>query len=110
MIPNNYEIRFTEAGGKGWMAFSTGIVVDVPFELWYLGPNLDNPNDDVRMMPWILDDNENDVFDFKLDHAASGADNDPYSDWIYFYMPIDDSPGQAGYEAAMVAAEADGAN
>jgi len=102
LIPNNYEIRFTQRGGKAWMAFTTGTVVDVPFEIWYLGPNLDNPADDVRMMPWINDDNENDIFDFYLDHEASGAANDPYSDWIYFMMPDSAAaPGEAGYDAAV---------
>jgi hypothetical protein len=93
IIPNNYEIRWTgdasNPAGKGWMAFSTGSLVDVPFSLWYLGANLDDPSDDIRMMPWIYDDNSNDVFDFKLDHSASGGDNDPYTDWIYFMMPND---------------------
>jgi hypothetical protein len=101
LIPNNYEIRFTEAGGQAWMYFSTENVVDVPFEIWYLGSNLDNPDDDIRMVPWIYDDNENDIFDFKLDHEASGGDNDPYSDWIYFMMPENAAPGEAAYEAAI---------
>ncbi len=102
IIPNNYEIRWTgdenNPAGKGWMAFSTGSLVDVPFSLWYLGANLDDPSDDIRMMPWIYDDNSNDTLDFKLDHSASGGDNDPYSDWIYFMMPNDHSvPGEQDY-------------
>lgn len=111
IIPNNYEIRWTGDAsnpvGKGWMAFSTGSLVDVPFSLWYLGPNLDNPADDVRMMPWIFDDNDNDVFDFKLDHQASGGNNDPYSDWIYFMMPNDNpQPGEQNYLDLIAAMEA----
>ena len=102
LIPNNYEIRWTgdkaTPAGKGWMAFSTGSLVDVPFSLWFLGDNLDDPSDDVRMMPWIFDDDDDDVFSFKLDHAASSADNDPYSDWIYFMMPNDNpQPGEQDY-------------
>jgi hypothetical protein len=102
LIPNNYEVRWvgdkTTPAGKAWMAFTTGSLVDVPFELWYLGPNLDDPSDDTRMMPWLFDDNGNDVFDFKLDHGASGGDNDPYTDWIYFYMPNDNpQPGEQDY-------------
>jgi hypothetical protein len=111
IIPNNYEIRWSgdslNPAGVGWMAFSTGTLVDVPFSLWYLGPNLDDPADDIRMMPWIYDDNDNDYFDFKLDHEASGGDNDPYCDWIYFMMPNDNSqPGEQDYldlVAAMLA-------
>ncbi|MGB5529189.1 MAG: T9SS type A sorting domain-containing protein [Ignavibacteriaceae bacterium] len=102
IIPNNYEIRWTgdesNPAGKAWMAFSTGSLVDVPFSLWYLGPNLDNPADDIRMMPWVFDDNEDDIFNFKLDHTASGGDNDPYSDWIYFMMPNENpQPGEQDY-------------
>ncbi len=107
IIPNNYEMRWTgdpgNPAGKGWMAFSTGALVDVPFSLWYLGPNLDNPADDVRMMPWIFDDNENDIFDFKLDHQASGGVNDPYSDWIYFMFPEEGAaPGEEAYNQAVI--------
>ena len=102
IIPNNYEIRFTQNGGKGWMAFSTGTLVDVPFEIWYLGPNLDDPSDDIRMMPWIFDENGDDKFDFYLDHQASGGNNDPYCDWIYFMMPEENAaPGEAAYNAAV---------
>lgn len=102
LIPNNYEIRFTQRGGKAWMAFTTGTQVDVPFEIWYLGPTLGDASDDVRMMPWLNDDNANEAFDFHLDHEASSAANDPYCDWIYFMMPPENQPGEAGYEASVV--------
>jgi hypothetical protein len=38
---------------------------------------------------------------FTLDHEASGGNNDPASDWVYWYMPGDQSPGDAGYQAAI---------
>jgi hypothetical protein len=115
LIPNNYEMRFTgdslNPAGKGWMAFSTGSLVDVPFSIWFLGPNLDDPSDDVRMMPWLFDDNGNDYFDFKLDHTASGGDNDPYSDWIYFLMPNDHpQPGEQDYLDLVTAMSPDPVN
>jgi hypothetical protein len=94
---NTYEIRFTEAGGKAIMRFTTGSLVDVPFEIWYLSSTPNDPLDDVRMVPWIYDDHGYDIFNFELDHQASGAENDPYSDWIYFRMPDDNSPGESGY-------------
>jgi hypothetical protein len=98
VLGNKYEIRFTQEGGKGWMAYSTFSLVNVPFELWFLGNNIDDTSDDVRMMPWIFDDNFNDTLDFKLDHLASGEENDPYSDWIYFMMPNDNpQPGEQDY-------------
>jgi hypothetical protein len=117
IIPNNYEIRWTTDGapaGKGLWAQEfhaeiTGGTYDVPFQLWFLGPNLDNPSDDVRMIPVILDNADTagtpipPTFDFILDHQASGGNNDPYSEWIYFYMPADETPGDAGYQAFVAA-------
>ncbi len=106
LIPNNYEIRWTGNGKGLWPSeFHENVtagVYDVPFELWFLGPNLDDPSDDVRMIPVILDNEDvagAPTFNFILDHEASGGNNDPYSDWIYFYMPADNSPGDAGYQA-----------
>ena len=103
-IPNDYEIRFTARGGKAWLAYTNNKLIDVPFELWYTGIGTkDDPSDDIRMMPWINDSNGNDVFDFKLDHQASGGNNDPYSDWIYFMMPEANAPpGEAAYQRAVV--------
>jgi len=98
ILGNNYEMRFTSDGGYAWMAFSTGSLVTVPFELWYLGDNLDDPSDDVRYFPWIFDENDNDIFDFLLDHQASDGNDDPYSDWIYFEQPEDNPPpGEQAY-------------
>jgi hypothetical protein len=110
IVPNDYEIRFTAAGGKGvWPSEFhdqvTAGTYDVPFELWYTGVGTPNdPSDDVRMIPVILDGADTagvPSFGFQLDHEASGGDNDPYSDWIYFYAPADMTPGQAGYQAAI---------
>lgn len=95
---NSYEIRFTAAGGKAIYAFTDDSVVDVPFELWFLANTPADPSDDVRMVPFLFDDLMGGPFDFKLDHAASSAFNDPYSDWIYFRMPTNDTPGDAGYQ------------
>ncbi len=108
LIPNNYEIRWTGSGKALWPTeFHDNITAgtyDVPFELWFLGPNLDDPSDDVRMIPAIFDNSDTvgagvPTFDFILDHEASSANNDPYSDLIYFYMPGDMTPGDAGYQA-----------
>jgi CSLREA domain-containing protein len=104
---NSYEIRFTSADNKAIMAFTTETLVDVPFELWFIGSStLDDDSDDIRMIPWILDvfdgladeiHGGQNVFNFGLDQEASGGNNDPYSDWIYWRMPSDDRPGEAGY-------------
>ena len=98
-IPNDFEMRFTEAGGKGWMAYTSAAVVDVPFECWNLGTTPDDPSDDVRMINWMYDINFNDVFDYSGDDENSSANNDPSSDWIYWRNPTDMTPGQSGYDA-----------
>ncbi len=103
-IPYDFEIRFTADSGYANWAFETGEVGKVPFELWNTGINTPNdPSDDYRMVPWVL--NEADFgtgpqeFNInRLDHAVSGANNDPYTDWIYFRNPEDTSPGDAGYQ------------
>ncbi|MBN1894306.1 T9SS type A sorting domain-containing protein [bacterium] len=106
IIPNDFEIRFTASGGKGYepAAFVTGadaggVLMDVPFELWNVG-NLADPNDDVRYFPYLIDWDANGQFNLVAeDHSLSGGDNDPYTDVFYWVIPEDDSPGQAGYEA-----------
>lgn len=110
IMPNDYEIRFTAAGGKARAAFTTGAVVNVPFEVWYIGSGTpDNPADDYRMIPYFNDIDGNDQFNLaKSDHQISGGDNDPETDWIYAYEPTDKTPGQAGYNAAVAANFASG--
>lgn len=103
-VPNDYEIRFTATGGQALFPSEFGSTIpgvyNVPFELWFTGSNTPNdPSDDVRMIPVILDEADDNVWGFQLDHAASGGNNDPYSDWIYFYMPTDVTPGESGYNA-----------
>jgi len=94
-------MRFTAGGSKANMAFSTGSIVDVPFELWYVGiGTYDDPSDDYRLIPLVFDEDENDIFNLMaIDHAVSGGDNDPYTDWVYWYNPIDLTPGSVGYDA-----------
>ena len=106
LIPNNYEIRWTGSGKALWPTeFHDNVTpgtYDVPFELWFLGPNLDDPSDDVRMIPVIFDNEDVagvPTFNFILDHEASSGNDDPYSDLIYFYMPGDQTPGDGGYQA-----------
>lgn len=99
-IPYDYEVRFTAAGGSGYMRFTTGTVVPVPFELWNIGINTwDDPSDDFRLIPGINDVDEDDTFSFSGDDPSSGGENDPASDWIYWYEPLDKTPGTAGYDA-----------
>jgi hypothetical protein len=108
-VPYDFEIRFTAAGGKGYMAFSSGHVVNVPFELWNIGVNTPNDaSDDFRMIPWINDEDGSDTFQLmKIDHALSGGDNDPYTSWIYWHEPNPKTPGSAGYNAFVADANYD---
>ncbi len=100
-IPFDYELRFTAAGGKANLAFTDGLNVDVPFEIWNIGvATPDDPSDDYRMIPLVLDNLEDDIFNLDgEDNPISGGDNDPETDWIYWYTPADKSFGTAGYDA-----------
>ncbi len=100
LAPYDYEIRFTAAGGKARKEYQDGADMDVPFEVWRTGLGTPgDPSDDVRLIPFVNDFNTTGLFDIGGDHAISPGADDPFSDWIYFQLPEDDSPGQAGYEA-----------
>ena len=97
ILGNDFEIRFT-AGGQA-RNDSTGAMIGVPFELWNVGSDSASPGDDYRMIPVVYDGIGNGVFDYdRVDHSISGSDNDPETDWISWYDPVDRSPGQAGYD------------
>ena len=100
-VPYDFEIRFTAAGGKAYLAFSSGAVINVPFELWNIGVNTPtDASDDFRMIPWINDEDGSGAFQLmNLDHGVSGSDNDPYTSWIYWHDPNPKTPGSAGYNA-----------
>lgn len=96
----DFELRFTASGGKAWLAFTTEAMIDVPFEIWNTGIDTpDDPSDDFRMIPWMNDADGNGIFNLQqLDHAVSGGNDDPYTDWIYWYEPFNRTPGQSGYQ------------
>ena len=117
IVPFDFEMRFTGTDGNwGNWWFEDGITRPVPFELWHIGPGTpDDPSDDFRMIPRVLS-NEGvgaislDPLVYQLDpndHSGSGADNDPYTAWVYWANPADTSPGTAGYDE-FVAAGTDG--
>jgi len=103
IIPNDFEIRFTAAGGKAKMQFTDGAIVDVPFELWYIGSGTpDNTADDYRLVPYVNDIDANGKFNLAAsDHPISGGDNDPETDWIYWEDVTNKAPGRAGYDAVV---------
>lgn len=123
---SDFEIRFTAAGSVagyrkvGCPASSTGgasnplagraicYTANVPFELWNIGVGTPtNTADDYRLIPYFMDVNGNGQFNLlAADHSASGGANDPYTEPIYWGVPTDKSPGQAGYLAAVAAMQA----
>ncbi len=123
VVPFDWEIRFTEQCYNAWRTnydagtpYATpadgcygydrfGIFGDdratlVPYELWNIGiDTADDPSDDFRVVPAVIDW-DGDGYDLQwFDHSTSSADNDPETDWTYWYNPLDTSPGTAGYDA-----------
>ncbi len=122
----DYEMRFTGSnsnpevnGSYAIEIYNDNNVFWVPFELWRTGIGTpDDPSDDVRLFPFIIDDYgeswEGDdkyeleswgtclggSFSGEYEHSVSGGDDDPFTDWVYWILPLDDSPGEAGYLAA----------
>jgi hypothetical protein len=101
-------------GSIGVRAFDDEIATWVPFELWRTGVGTPtDPSDDVRMIVWHLDDGFDTTYNLESwgcptdplrtggdgEHSASGGDNDPFTDWIYWCIPVDETPGDAGYQA-----------
>ncbi len=87
--PNDFEIRFTQAGGLAAYAFQAPYnVIRVPFEVWDIGPTgtaVNDPSDDVRLIPYLNAPNGGTcAFDVEGTDAAFGL---PASDWIYAYYP-----------------------
>ncbi len=123
----DFEMRFTGdtnsagvydsslgGGSIAIRAFQDEAAAWVPYELWRIGVGTPtDASDDVRMISWNLD--FADDFDYNLEsygcatdtlpgrtggaaeHSASGGDNDPYTDAAYWFIPVDQTPGQSGY-------------
>ncbi|NNE34209.1 MAG: T9SS type A sorting domain-containing protein [Rhodothermales bacterium] len=112
----DYEMRYTTAGGKAYRRFEDGAIVDVPFELWRTGiATPDDPSDDMRMIPAICESacgggTVDLVYDIGNDHPVSGGANDPFTDWIYWYTPVDESAGSAGYDSFFADGSTDDVN
>jgi hypothetical protein len=107
-MPYDWEIRFT--AGPNWglepAAFVTGdpfggTPMQMPCEFWNIGINTpDDPSDDYRLFPYLLDSEADGIFNIApIDHSVSGGSNDPETDWFYWVIPADQSPGEAGYLA-----------
>ncbi len=114
----DYEMRFTGDnatpgvnGSYACEAYLDDNVFWVPFELWNIGIGTpDDVSDDFRLVPLIIDDGEDNIYALEswgdsdngggnFEHSVSGGNNDPFTDWVYWYNPIDMSPGETGYLA-----------
>ncbi|WP_412060212.1 hypothetical protein [Rubrivirga sp. IMCC45206] len=104
-FPFDYEARFTGAS-TAYQRFGDGSLVEIPFEIWNVGIGTpDDPSDDVRMIPVLLDIDGSGTYNLSAsDSPISSADDDPVTDWIYWYEPTDTTPGEAGYQAWLVTA------
>ena len=111
IFPYDFEWRFTERclaayttniaqpGCLAWNAFTSLDVIPVPFELWRIGINTpDDSSDDVRLVPYVIDWESDGWGLHSVDHSVSPDNDDPESDWVYWRIPADLTPGESGYE------------
>ncbi len=96
----DFEVRFT-GSSQAYQRFADGSLMEIPFEIWNIGRSTpDDPSDDYRMIPAILDVDDDGTYNLStLDSPVSGAQNDPETDWMYWYEPNDKTPGESGYQA-----------
>ncbi|GJQ21358.1 MAG: hypothetical protein HBSIN02_17130 [Bacteroidia bacterium] len=99
ILDNQFELRFTAAGGKAAEGSPGLPAIDVPFELWNLRGTPADSSDDYRMIPVITDADVNGQFNIRpIDHTFSGSDNDPETESISWYQPQNLAAGDAGYQ------------
>ena len=118
LIPHDFEIRFT-GNGKAFDNWNTGTVIDVPFELWDIGPDATDTSDDYQLMPYLYDYDGNGAFNLMYDaisptdpagwadHETSSAQNDPWTDPFYWMHPTDNTPGSQGFQNMVTALQND---
>jgi len=103
--PYDYEMRFDGGAHESFRGFEDGELVDVPFTLWRTGAGTPNdPSDDVQMVAVICESGcghagEDLTYDIAGDHPVSGGADDPLTDWVYWYLPSDETPGSVGHDA-----------
>ncbi|WP_412070533.1 hypothetical protein [Rubrivirga sp. IMCC43871] len=105
-FPYDYEARFTSTS-TAYQRFGDLSLVEVPFEIWNVGIGTpDDPSDDVRLIPAILDVDQDGTYNLSAaDSPISSAVDDPVTDWIYWFEPLDMTPGDAGYKAWLTTAD-----
>ncbi|WP_412060216.1 hypothetical protein [Rubrivirga sp. IMCC45206] len=107
-FPHDFEARFT-GPSTAYQRFGDGSLVEIPFEIWNVGIGTpDDPSDDVRMIPAIVDIDGDGTYNLSTaDSPVSSSDDDPVTDWVYWYEPTDTTPGEAGYHAWLATAASD---
>ncbi|WP_412060215.1 hypothetical protein [Rubrivirga sp. IMCC45206] len=104
-FPHDFEARFT-GPSTAYQRFGDGSLVEIPFEIWNVGIGTpDDPSDDVRLIPVIVDIDGDGTYNLSTaDSPVSSSDDDPATDWVYWYEPLDTTPGDAGYRAWLATA------
>ena len=103
----DFEIRFTATGGLAVYAFGGFGIASVPFEIWDAGEMLDDPADDIRMIPFLnengtpVPDWENQFTGFDVWSGTPCSGGCPITDGLYFMMP-DRPDGYDLFEAAAI--------
>jgi hypothetical protein len=62
------------------------------------------------MIPGVIDWSDDGWGIDPDDHPVSGGTDDPQTDWVYWYLPSDLTPGQGGYQAWVDGLNADQGN
>jgi hypothetical protein len=110
--PDDYEIRFTAAGGYAvYNAFLGGAlprqIARVPFEVWNVGTTPNDPSDDLRMIPVLRQNVTGNPFVADWTHSFTATDvfsGDTLgvTEQVAAFFP-DRADGYARFEAAAIA-------
>ncbi|MBU2493873.1 MAG: T9SS type A sorting domain-containing protein [Bacteroidetes bacterium] len=98
---SDYELRFSNSSnnfGLWWFQFDQ--IANVPFEIWSIGSGtIDDSSDDFRMIPFLATNDYLSDAPLNWRYAVEIEDvlGYPASDLIYFYNPINKTPGENGY-------------
>ncbi|MEO1571171.1 MAG: T9SS type A sorting domain-containing protein [Bacteroidota bacterium] len=95
---DDVEVRFTAACAEPGACLAVyftpasrnGQILSVPFEAWYLASTPDDPSDDLRMIPQVLENGDTPVVDFAntfTDNDLWGDSNAPVTERVYLFMP-----------------------
>ncbi len=91
--PNDFEIRVTEEGSYAYHLFTSGSALQVPFEVWDIGPtgpfNQNDPTDDVRLIPVLFSDSLTPWGECSFGYDEGFFEGRRFSDRLYAYYPAE---------------------